>query len=186
VTILSTTELVQQAWHALEDAVMPMLEAAGGLNPMHIVISPEQMELVQGHALEGTHMTHTGEMDAAVAETVRERVAALRAYAVLTISDTWYSGMLQGDLLKTVEAIGSAEAERRGLIKRREAILCQVDSPYEHSLLVQYYQRVKAYKKRGRKRIVWQEREEWPPEMLGEARGSRISNYFRDLPTAHA
>jgi len=173
------SQLIERAWEALDQQKVA-LEVTGELPLVFVVYGPEKAETIVAGGGLGL-MPDDPRVTEAMVETVRERVQAIQGYAVFSFSDTWLTKILGSnhkEIAAIVQQIGSKEAERRGLVKRREALVCAVNTPLHVASCIQYYHR-------DGTKIVWEEREHFAPEHAGYTTG-RMSDYFRDLPMGHA
>lgn len=165
---LDMDTLIESGWSLIETQKQAM-EKHGDI-PMIFTIFGANGE-IDVMIAEQPGIINSPEAKHAVVEEVCRRVAAIQGGVVFATFDSFmakFKGKAADKLADLVEEIGTAEAERRGLVKRREAISCQITTPLWSTTLVCYYVRV-------RKLILWEERE----TIKNSVDKGRMSDYFR-------
>lgn len=187
---LAMDELIKHGWELME-MQRSMMSEKGNIPMSFLVFGDDgQTDMIIAPEAE---VINDGRAKSALMKSVRQRCAEMKACAVFSISDSFMgeyrsrSGReLDAEMLRLIAQIGSAEAERLGVIpKRREAIIVQVNTPLATTLLVQFYRRESS----GRKEcIVWEETQERKGDPLPEGINvrTRLSGYFDYMQTGGA
>lgn len=171
-------ELIEKGWKFVEDCMQDLRED-----------DMVAMRFMLLHA-DGTHIpifidpeiSNASEGKDAMAKIVRKYVKEHKPIAVFFLSDVYVSKIVDRKnskkamrLAKQLEQIGGEEAERRGLVKRREAISCLIETPLAAIQLTAFY-------RHDKKEIVEEEREQLGP---GAVMAGRMAGYFSE-DAAHA
>lgn len=184
---LEMNELVTFAWGLLAGARETMNE--DGDIPMTFVLLTKDGTIEHVSTADSRVINSPTHKDL-IALAVRERCKQIKAGAVLMLSDTFMGKMTTKsgaspaerkaaiELAELVHSIGTEEAERRGIIKRREAIVCQINLPRETKQIFWFYRR-EGDRAAGTERIIWEETE----EMDADFASGRLSGYFDHLET---
>jgi len=121
---------------------------------------------------------NSGAGKSATMRKVRELCAKVQARIVFMVSDTFMAKYTAKDgddmkIVNLIREIGAEEAEKRGLVTRREAIIVQISTPLSAARLIQFY-------KRQGDAIIWEERETMGPHDVLQEEG-RLTGFFDHL-----
>jgi hypothetical protein len=171
-------ELVEMGWSLLDKEVATLQED-GCICMKFFVVSDNRFDVVMSPQPE---VANDPEAKEAIFALVKSHAREHSADAVCVLSDVYIGHRSMKDLpkekLDQIMEVGMLEAERRGLIKKREALIMSISTRLQTVMLVQYYRREE---NKGKERIVLEEKE------LKDSPGTgRLASFFDDIPMGHA
>lgn len=167
---MDRAEMLAVAGDFLESAAA-VLSETGNIPMSFLIVGPDKAITI---VTDEPQIINSPKGKSALAQRAREEVKKLNAYVVFVISDTYMTKFTGEDSLPLAEyvaEIGSEEAERLGLVKRREAIACQIYTRDANASATQFY------KRDDDEKIIFEEREEQPFNLISSG---RLSGFFND------
>jgi hypothetical protein len=175
-------ELVKHGWELIALDMQQLKKSGGDVGMKYVIITGKGERVI---VFTDPEMANNPDLKSLLAAKIREMVAEHKAIAVMFISDIYVVRLEDKKhpeeaerISRIIHDIGTAEAERRGLCTRREALQCQIETRGAgKASLFAFYRR-----DQRKRRIIEEETLEERPTILE----GRMANYFPVEEVHHA